>query len=70
MACELWSKAPKSGVKFSIYVGDDDSTTLADKKTKPPTVLRNGLTLFLLRDRKILDCITLETVSKDQIVQF
>ena len=25
-------KAPQSGVKFSIYVGDDDSTTLADIK--------------------------------------
>ncbi|XP_068739280.1 uncharacterized protein [Montipora capricornis] len=36
VACELWSKAPKSGVKFSIYVGDDDSTTLADIKNKVP----------------------------------
>ncbi|XP_068701266.1 uncharacterized protein [Montipora foliosa] len=36
VACELWSKAPKSGVKFSIYVGDDDSTTLADIKNKIP----------------------------------
>ena len=36
MACELWSKAPQSGVKFSIYVGDDDSTTLADFKNKVP----------------------------------
>ena len=34
VACELWSKAPQSGVKFSIYVGDDDSTTLADIKNK------------------------------------
>ena len=36
VACELWSKAPQSGVKFSIYVGDDDSTTLADIKNKVP----------------------------------
>ena len=36
MACELWSKAPQSGVKFCIYVGDDDSTTLADIKNKVP----------------------------------
>ena len=36
VACELWSKAPQSGVKFSIYVGDDDSTTLADIKSKVP----------------------------------
>ena len=36
VACELWSKAPKSGVKFSIYVGDDDSTTLADMKKQNP----------------------------------
>ena len=34
VACELWRKAPQSGVKFSIYVGDDDSTTLADIKNK------------------------------------
>ena len=44
MACELWSKAPQSGVKFSISLGDDDST---DIKTKSPMVLRNGLTLFI-----------------------
>ena len=36
VACELWTKAPQSGVKFSIYVGDDDSTTLADIKNKVP----------------------------------
>ena len=36
LACELWSKAPQSGVQFSIYVGDDDSTTLADIKNKVP----------------------------------
>ena len=36
VACELWSKAPQSGVKFSVYVGDDDSTTLADIKNKVP----------------------------------
>ena len=36
VACELWRKAPQSGVKFSIYVGDDDSTTLADTKNKVP----------------------------------
>ena len=33
VACELWSKVLQSGVKFSIYVGDDDSTILADKKS-------------------------------------
>ena len=36
VTCELWSKAPQSGVKFSIYVGDDDSTTLADIKNLVP----------------------------------
>ena len=36
VACELWNKAPESGVKFSVYVGDDDSTTLADLKNKVP----------------------------------
>ena len=51
VACELWSKATQSGVKFLVYVGDDDSTTLADiKKTKSPTVSRNGLILFMPRD--------------------
>ena len=34
--CELWNKASESGVKFSVYVGDDDSTTLADLKNKVP----------------------------------
>ena len=37
VASELWRKAPKSGVKFSIYVGDDDSTTHADIKNKVPS---------------------------------
>ena len=36
VASELRSKAPKFGVKFSIYVGDDDSTTIADIKNKFP----------------------------------
>ena len=36
VACELWSKAPQSGIKFSVYVGDDDSTTLATIKNKVP----------------------------------
>ena len=37
MACQLRSKAPQSGVKFSIFLGDDDST---DIKTKFPMVLK------------------------------
>ena len=37
MACQLRSKAPQSGVKFSISLGDDDST---DIKTKSPMVLK------------------------------
>ena len=36
VACELLSKTPQSGVKFSIYVGDDNSATLADIKNKVP----------------------------------
>ena len=36
VACELWSNAPQSGVKFSVFVGDDDSTTLADIRNKVP----------------------------------
>ena len=36
VACELWRKAPHSGVKFSVNVGDADSTTLADIKNKVP----------------------------------
>jgi len=31
-ARELWSKAPQSGLQFSMFVGDYDSTTLADIK--------------------------------------
>ena len=29
VACELWNYAPKDHVKFSAYVGDDDTTTLS-----------------------------------------
>jgi hypothetical protein len=29
VACELWNDAPKDHVKFSAYVGDDDTTTLS-----------------------------------------
>jgi len=29
VACELWRSAPEAGVKFSTYVENDDSTTLA-----------------------------------------
>ena len=36
VACELWGKAPQYGVKFSIYVRDDDTTILADIKNKVP----------------------------------
>ena len=36
VACELWRSAPEAGVKFSTYVGDDDSTTLADIHAKVP----------------------------------
>ena len=32
----LWRSAPKAGVEFSTYVGDDDSTTLADIHAKVP----------------------------------
>ena len=36
VACELWRSAPEAGVKFSTFVGDDDSTTLADIHAKVP----------------------------------
>ena len=36
VACEMLSKAPKSAVKFSIYVGDDNSTASADIKKQNP----------------------------------
>ena len=29
MACELWNAAPEQNIKFSTYVGDDDTTTLS-----------------------------------------
>ena len=28
VACELWNSSPAENIKFSVYVGDDDSTTL------------------------------------------
>jgi len=36
VAREHWRNAPKVGVKFSTYVGDDDSTTLADTHALVP----------------------------------
>ena len=36
VACQLWCSAPDAGVKFSTYIGDDDSTTLADIHSKVP----------------------------------
>ena len=33
-AVELFSRAPTQGVKFSIYTGDDDSTTEAHIRQK------------------------------------
>ena len=65
VACELWRKAPQSGVKFSIYVGDDDSTTLADIKNKVPYGVRNGPMLVMPRNPSIPDYTILETASKD-----
>ena len=29
VACQLWNEAPKQNVKFSTFVGDDDTTTQA-----------------------------------------
>ncbi len=29
VACEHWNAAPKQNLKFSTYVGDDDTTTLS-----------------------------------------
>lgn len=36
VACQLWCSAPDAGVKYSTYIGDDDSTTLADIHSKVP----------------------------------
>ena len=36
VACQLWCSAPDAGVKYSTYIGDDDSTTLADINNKVP----------------------------------
>lgn len=33
---QLWCGAPEAGVKYSTYIGDDDSTTLADINSKVP----------------------------------
>jgi predicted RNA binding protein with dsRBD fold (UPF0201 family) len=36
VACELWNSTPKEKVKFSIYVGDDDTTTLCHLNQNVP----------------------------------
>ena len=40
VACELWNKVPLSNTRYTVYIGDDDSTTLCQMC---PMVLRNGL---------------------------
>lgn len=36
VGCELWRSAPEAGVKFSTYVENYDSATLADILAKVP----------------------------------
>ena len=36
VAVELWTRAVDNGIQFATYVGDDDSTTLADIHDKVP----------------------------------
>lgn len=36
VACELWNAAPKQNLKFSTYVGDDDTTTLSHLNQNVP----------------------------------
>ena len=36
VACELFQRAPTHGIKYDKYIGDDDSTTLAQLKTNVP----------------------------------
>ena len=40
VACQLFKEAPKNNVKFSSYVGDDDSTTLAELVKRTPYKLQ------------------------------
>jgi hexokinase len=39
-ACQLFKEAPKNNVKFSSYVGDDDSTALAELVKQTPYELQ------------------------------
>ncbi|CAB4039795.1 Hypothetical predicted protein [Paramuricea clavata] len=36
VACELWIKAPLSNTRYTIYIGDDDTTTLSHMHEKVP----------------------------------
>lgn len=40
VACQLFKEAPQGNVKFSSYVGDDDSTTLAELVKQTPYQLQ------------------------------
>ena len=42
VACQLFKEAPKNNVKFSSYVGDDDSTTLAELVKRTPYKLQKN----------------------------
>lgn len=49
VAYQLWCSAPEAGVKYSTYIGDDDSTTLADINSKFHVTLKNIQILFVQR---------------------
>ena len=36
VSCELWNKAPLSNTRYTIYIGDDDTTTLSHMHEKVP----------------------------------
>ena len=49
-AVELFNRAPDQSVKFSVYTGDDDSTTEAHIREKVTYEVEKTVTLYIWKD--------------------
>ena len=55
---ELFNSVTQSNVKFSVYTGDDDSTTESHIKHDVPYKVESGVILYTSRDLLPLDFTT------------
>ena len=50
VASEMWNSAPMENIKFSVYIGDDDTTTLSISTKMYRMVWKSGPILSTLQD--------------------